>query len=64
MCHMDNDFTTDAETDYDEDWEDYQQEAREDWLDESFEWESSMASAGWGTDEDYGCFDSGDDWGE
>lgn len=24
--------------------------------------ESGLASAGWGTDEDYGCYDSGDDW--
>ena len=22
----------------------------------------TLASAGWGTDEDYGCFDSGDEW--
>jgi hypothetical protein len=22
----------------------------------------TLASAGYGTDEDYGCFDSGDDW--
>ncbi len=24
--------------------------------------ESALASAGFGTDEDYGCFDSGDEW--
>lgn len=31
-------------------------------IDEQFEWESSMASAGWGTDEDYGYFGGDDDY--
>lgn len=38
------------------------------WEDDDHFWENDMeadaealASAGWGTDEDYGCFD-GDDW--
>jgi hypothetical protein len=33
-------------------------------LDESMDGdhESALASAGWGTDEDYGKYDSGDDW--
>jgi hypothetical protein len=50
---MDHDYSDDF--DGDDLWEDS--------LDESFEWESSMASAGWGTDEDYGYY-GGDDWGE
>lgn len=50
---MDNDYS-----DYDND------DFDGDWMDHSFEWESSMASAGWGTDEDYGYFGEDSDWGE
>lgn len=32
-------------------------------LDEQFEFDSAMASAGWGTDEDYGYFGGDEDWG-
>ena len=32
-------------------------------LDEAFEFESAMASAGWGTDEDYGYYGDNEDFG-
>ena len=48
------DYDDDCNDDFEFDFDD------EPWLDESFEIESALASAGWGTDEDYGYY--GDDW--
>jgi hypothetical protein len=48
------DYDDDCNDDFEFDFDD------EPWLDESFEIESAFASAGWGTDEDYGYY--GDDW--
>jgi hypothetical protein len=52
---MNNDHFTDDTDDFD--WPD-----EEPILDEQFEFESAMASAGWGTDEDYGYFGGDDGW--
>lgn len=55
---MENDDYTDInDDDADFDWYDV-----EPVLDEHFEFGSAMASAGWGTDEDYGYFGGDDGW--
>ena len=53
-AHMENDDYSDFDDDY--------SYGEDDWMDSTFEWDSSMASAGWGTDEDYGFFGGDDGW--
>lgn len=56
-------------TDEEEKWEEIENDDSHDDEDEEEEEDDdrfadgdALASAGWGTDEDYGCFDSGDDF--
>lgn len=44
------------------DYDDYSDYDDEPFMDEAFEIDSALASAGWGTDEDYGYYGSDDDY--
>lgn len=57
---MDTNGNTVGEVEVDWDEEDYDEDDYDDSMDGDHA--SGLASAGWGTDEDYGCFDAGDVW--